>query len=153
MKKLPSDLPLDQGLFKSAPKPLQQLRLQIMLLPGKADEVRIMPDPSYPPFHLVNWIPGEEGKKEMFKQIKDMIADTNGWKYIGDKIEIAPEPNVPFEFVALTLDAVHKAKAEKEAAILEQMKGLPENSPQYKALKDKLKTVTFKAAPPEGRSE
>ena len=155
--KLPSELPLDQGLFQSPPKPLQALRLQILLLPGHTDKVRIMPDPNYAPFHLVEWrdVRDETGKitasKAMFEEIRDMIV--TGWTMVGDKVEIAPDPNVPFEYVALTLDAVHRAKEMKEEVQMSNARTARKagNIEEAKRIEDKLKKITFMAAPPEGR--
>ncbi len=150
-KKLPSELPLDQGLFQSPPTPLQQLRFTIQLLPGEVEKVMIVPDPNYNPFHLVKWKEGKEGKKQMFREIEAMII--NGWKMIGDKIEIAPNPNVPFDFVALTLNAVNKAKEKKEGDLLKRLRKMDDRDPMRAGLEKKVKKVTFKAAPPEGRPE
>lgn len=105
-KKLDSELPKDEGLSMSTPTPVQQLRIKIQLLPGTADKVQIVPDPLNEYFRVIQWRDG--GKKQMFEELSGQIR--RGFTYIGDKIEVAPDERVPFDYVALTLNAIHAAQ-------------------------------------------
>ena len=97
--KLPSQLPLDQGLSPGDYKEIKQLRFDLLLVPGSQTQIQIKPDPNIHPFYFVNFKPGKEGKKKMFDQVRDMIIE--GWDtYKMDKIEIAPQSKVPFDYVA-----------------------------------------------------
>lgn len=105
-KKLDSELPKDQGLSASTPMPLQQLRIRIQLLPGSVDKVQIVPDPLNEHFRVIQWRDG--GKNQMFAELTAQVR--RGYPYIGDKIEVAPDERVPFDYVALTLNAIHDAQ-------------------------------------------
>lgn len=131
--KLDSQLPTDEGLSASSvPTPVQQLRISIRLLSGSKDKVQLQPDPSDNNFKPIYWRDGDSGKDQMFKELRDQIR--NGFRYIGDKIEVAPDAAVPFEYVALTIDAIHAAQKDK-----------PDEGPEKK------KKITFKAAGPQGQ--
>lgn len=127
-KKLDADLPEDEGLSISTPTPVQQLRITINLLAGETDKIQIMPDPLNEYFKPIQWREGSSGKREMFRELEEQIR--RGFTYIGDKIEVAPGERVPFDYVALTLDAIHKA--------------------QERVPDEDKKNITFKAAPPGG---
>ncbi|MCD4656015.1 MAG: hypothetical protein K8S87_00580, partial [Planctomycetes bacterium] len=146
-KKLPSELPLDQGMFVTEPKELKQLRFNLLLVPGSTKQVQIKPDPENDVYYFVNFKPGKDGKRFMFREITKMILA--GWEISKvDKIEISPQPKVPFDYVALLLNAIHSAKADKEEAIQAMIKKAKEegNTKAVEAHEKKLVKVTFKAS-------
>lgn len=146
-KKLPSELPLDQGMFVTEPKELKQLRFELLLVPGSQTQVQIRPDPENQYYHFVNFQSGRAGKKRMFEEIFRMIDA--GWTANPvDKIEVAPQPKVPFDYVALLLNAIHRAKYKYEGnkqATIKQLKAQG-NTEQAEALEKELVKVTFKAS-------
>lgn len=147
-KKLPSELPLDQGMFVTEPKELKQLRFDLLLVPGSTTQVQIKPDPVKHPYYFVNFEAGKAGKKRMFDKIFKMIDD--GWTINKvDKIEVAPQSKVPFDYVALLLNAIHRAKDLHEAPIQNQLKAARANNASKEtidALEKQLVKVTFKAS-------
>ena len=146
-KKLPSELPLDQGLFVTEPKELNQLRFNLLLVPGSKDQVQIKPDPENDVYYFVNFKSGRQGKRFMFQEITKMILA--GWEINKvDKIEISPQPKVPFDYVALLLNAIHRAKFEKEEGLQNMIKKARKegNTDSVALLEKQLVKVTFKAS-------
>ena len=146
-KKLPSELPLDQGMFVTEPKELKQIRFNLLLVPGSTKQVQIKPDPENDIYYFVNFKPGKQGKKFMFREITKMILA--GWEISPvDKIEISPQPKVPFDYVALLLNAIHRAKFEKEEVYQEMIKKAKKegDTKRVESIEKKLVKVTFKAS-------
>lgn len=146
-KKLPSELPLDHGMFVTEPKELKQIRFNLLLVPGSTKQVQIKPDPENDIYYFVNFKPGKQGKKFMFREITKMILA--GWEISKvDKIEISPQPKVPFDYVALLLNAIHRAKFEKEEVYQEMIKKAKKegDTKRVESIEKKLVKVTFKAS-------
>lgn len=138
-KKLNSELPDDQGLSSSASIPIDQLRIRLILQPGTTSQVNVIPEPKNPSprtsYTPIPYIEGSKGREQMFSNLRTQVrANLN---YIGDKIEVAPQEQVPFEFVALTLDAIHRAQDEAIQA--------------GEIAEDKRKKITFMAAGPNAQ--
>ncbi|MCD4656016.1 MAG: biopolymer transporter ExbD [Planctomycetes bacterium] len=145
--KLPSELPIEHGLFMPSAREIKQLRFSLLLVPGSINQVQIKADPEIHPFYFVNFIPGKEGKKQMFRKVTNMIVA--GWDDFGmDKIEISPQQKVPFDYVAQLLNSIHQAKEMKEKDLLEKIKLAMKkgNSRLVESLEKKLVKVTFKAS-------
>ena len=130
-KQLQSYLPKDEGMSISKPEPVQQLRIGIVLVPNSTDKCNLIPNPLIGYFKV---IPYQNPKRLMFAQLTQQLIQ--GFEHIGDKVEIAPEPAVPFEYVALTIDAIWKAQDPKTLP--------PGVEP---------KRITFMAPPPSGVPE
>ena len=145
--KLPSELPLDQGVFPPRDREIKQLRFNLLLVPGSTNQVQIKPDPEIYPFYFINFKPGKDGKKQMFQSVTNMIVE--GWDSFGmDKIEISPQQKVPFEYVAQLLNSIHQAKSIKEKELMLQIKSAynEKNFRLVESLEKRLVKVTFKAS-------
>lgn len=123
--KVESHLPKDQGIAPTTPIPVSQLRIAIVY-DAATGAVELQPTPRIGPFSIISQ---SANRQEMFDRLVAQIRE--GYPYVGDKIEISPDAEVPFDYVALTVDAVHKAQADVPA--------------------DDRKPITFQAAPPSGR--
>ena len=145
--KLPSELPLDQGVFPPPDREIKQLRFSLLLVPGSSNQVQIKPDPEVYPFYFINFKPGKDGKRQMFQNVTNMIVE--GWDdFRMDKIEISPQQKVPFDYVAQLLNSIHQAKSIKEKELMLQIKAAMgnKNFRLVESLEKKLVKVTFKAS-------
>lgn len=128
--KLNSELPEDQGLSRSQPQVIEQLRIDIGLVPGTFTKVTIHPKAgANANFVPIPWQDGAAGRIDMFRKLTEQIQQN--FRFIGEKIEVAPQEQVPFEFVALTLDAIHNA--------------------QENIVEEDRKKITFKVGDPSGQ--
>jgi biopolymer transport protein ExbD len=147
--KLDSQLPTNEGLEDTPTEPIVTLRLELRLLPGSATKFTIRVNK--PPFQTISWIGQDAGggteevSPEMFNRLTDQVQ--NNFEYIGDKIELAPDLNMPFGYVALTIDAIHRGQ--------KYFPGTTEERPDWDPNKkdheqeDAKKRITFMAPPPE----
>ena len=118
--KLDSHLPKDEGMEQTDPD-LQE-NLTVRLVPNPGDPTRItvfgVNQSGDNVFSPIPWQPvdRQEGERtvqtahpQMFRNLETFVLEQLNAGSIDKKIVLDPDPLIPFDYVALTLDAVHKA--------------------------------------------
>ncbi len=120
-EKLDSHLPQDEGMMDTDPDVQENLTIQLnpyseqdptrIVIQGvnQQGETRITPIPWRGEDRQEGDRTVEAAHPAMFEELESGVFDQLQAGNIDKKVVLAPHPEIPFDYVALTLDAVHKA--------------------------------------------